>query len=173
MKYYLSLFCIFVILSGLDLFFSRLFIRSNISFVLAFLLTSAFIIPQKTRFIFRTLIPLMLICGLAGDSMSAVAPGIIFFTYCLLALIVITISKNIPSGDSIGYLIPVIFFVCLIFRLSFGIIFNGISFSIIYAILLPSFLSAIYTTVGAVMFAYLFETPFGNGLGKIIFNSES
>ncbi|MDO8512233.1 MAG: hypothetical protein Q7S57_03080 [bacterium] len=172
MKYYLTLIGFFVVLVGLDMFFSRLFMRSNVSLVLAFLLTTAFIIPQKTRYIFRTLIPLMLICGLAGDSMSAVSPGIIFITYCLLAIIVLSISKNIPSADSIGYLILVVFSVCLIYRLFFGVVFNGISFEIVSSVLLPSFFSAIYTTVGAVVIAYLFETSFGRGLGKIIFNED-
>lgn len=173
MRYYLSLFGLFVFLSVLDLFVSRLFMRANISFVLAFLLTSAFVIPQKTRFIYRTMIPLMLVCGLAGDSVSAVSPGVIFICYCLLAVIVVSISKNIPSADSVGYLVAVVFGVAILFRVVFGILFNGLSPAVFVSILLPAFLSAIYTAILAFVFAYLLETPFGHGFGKIIFNSDS
>ena len=172
MKYYLSLFCFSIFLAGLDLYLSRLFMHIDISLILAFLLTTAFIIPQKTRFIFRTIIPFMLICGLVGDSMSALAPGIIFITYCLLAIIVLSISKNIPSADSIGYLMLVVFSVCFIFRFIFGIVFSGFDTGIILSLLLPSFFSAIIMTIGAIVIAYLLETPFGHAFGKIIYNLD-
>jgi len=152
---------------------ARLFMRANISFVLAFLLTFAFMAPQKTRFIYRTMIPLMLICGLAGDSMSAVSPGIIFVCYCLLAIIVILIAKNIPNADSVGYLAIVVFGVTILFRVLFGGVFNGLSSTVLVSILLPAFLSALYTAILAFGFAYSLETPFGNGFGKIIFNSDA
>jgi len=173
MRYYLMLGASFVVLFSIDLFLSRLFMHTNISIVLSFLLTVAFFAPQKTRFFYRTLIPVAFVCGIVADGLSGLSPGIIFLSYVVLSIIVLEISKNIPSADSVWVLMLSVFTISLLFRLIIGLVSNQFVADVFLTIFYSSIVSAFYTTIGAAFFAFSFETSFGSAVGKIIFNSET
>lgn len=172
MKYYFTLVCLFLVLFGADLYLANLFAHANISVALVFVLAVAFLAPQKTRFVYRTLIPIIFLCGFTADSLSAVSPGIVFLAYFFMALFVLTIAKNIPRADSVGMLALVIFFTTLVYGIFIGLAVNHFSGIVVLALLAPSLLLAVCTTAGATIVAYFFETPFGEGVGKILFNTD-
>lgn len=172
MRYYLLLGAIFVVLVVVDLFFARIFAHNDLSITLVFLLTSALVAPQKTRFIFRSLIPIVLVCVIATDILSAVNPVVVFIAYVILTMIIVTIAQNVPRADDTTLFILTIFIVSFLFRFTMGLIFNRLNGDVLLAILLPAGITAIFTTVCATAFAYVLEMPAGQKFGKLLFNDE-
>lgn len=172
MRYYFLLICVFIGLTAIDLFFARLFSHADLSVALAFLLTLAFIAPQKTRFILRSMIPLVLVCGFAAETLSALGSGVVFIVYGLLAAIIIAIAQNLPRADDTKYFIIVILAASFIGRIIMGMVFNRLGVDVLLAILPNAAIFSVFTTVCGALFAYFLETPAGQRFGKVLFNEE-
>lgn len=172
MKYYLLLGVIFVVLTAVDMFFARLFAHSDLSITLAFLLTIALVAPQKTRFILRSLIPIVLVCVLSSDTLSAVNPVVFFIAYVVLTMLVVVIAKNVPRADDTKIFVMMVFAISFVFRFMMGLIFNRLGSDVVLVILLPTGISAIFTTVCAVAIAYFLDMPIGQKFGKLLFNDD-
>jgi len=172
MKYYSTLVGIYLLLSAGDLFLSRLFMHANFSMTLAFILTIAFIAPQKTRFIYRSIFPVFLVCGLAAENLSALPTGLVFLAYSFMTLIAVGLSKNIPRTDNLGALLAFVFCASLFFQFVFGVFANRFSGGLMVALIFPALKTAFFTAGSGLLLVVLLETAFGRTLEKILFNEN-
>jgi len=172
MKYYFSLIVAFFVLYFTELFFARILPTFNFSFVLIFLLTAAFFAPTKTRYYFRSLIPISIICGLVADGMSALPTGVIFTTYLIISLLVVNIVKNLPQGEDLRILVIIIFCSVFLLRIALSSVFNYPSFLVVGKDIISAFFSAAFSSIVGLFIAFLAETKRGSGIVKILFSEE-
>jgi len=172
MRYYVSLVIIFFFLWFIELFFARIFPVFNFSFALTFLLTVAFFAPTKTSYYYRALLPILIICGLVVDGMSVLPTGVVLVTYLVISLLVMNIAKNLPHGEDLRAFAIIIF--CSVFasRIILSFIFNFSNFSVVGKDMVSAFLSAAFSVVIGLFFAYLSETKNGSTVAKTLFFEE-
>jgi len=172
MKYYFSLAVIFFLLCFFELFFARILPVFNFSFVLIFLLTAAFFVPSKTRYYYRSLLPISAICGLAADGMSVLPTGITFVVYLIISLLVMNIAKNLPQGEDLRALAIIIFCSVFFSRLVLSFVFNHASVLVAGKDIVSAFFSAVLSSVFGLFLAFLIETKKGSAFAKILFSEE-
>lgn len=172
MKYYVSLIIIFFSLCFIELFFALIFPVFNFSFILTFLLTVAFFVPTKTRYYYRSILPIVIVCGLAVDGMSTLPTGTIFITYLLVSLLVLNVAKNLPQGEDLRAFVVVVFLAVFLLQVILSFVFNHFNFFVVRKDIFSAFFSATFSSVIGLFLAYLLETKKGSAFVKILFFEE-
>lgn len=171
MKYLFTLFFVYFVLIASDLFFLRMFPHLIISSSLMFLLASAAVVPQKTRFVYRALFPVIIICGFVADILSSSGRGIVFATYVLMALIVVLTIKNLPQGGNIHIFVSLFFVLTLIYRMAMSFMggFNGLNLSRHF---LFALISSLFCSIGAIIILGLINTRRFEKISKLLFRED-
>lgn len=172
MKYYFSLLAVFFLLYFVEFFFARISPVFSFSFILVFLLTFAFFVPSKTRYYYRSLIPISIICGLAADGMSALPTGVVFIVYLAISFLIMNIAKNLPQGEDLRALALIIFCSVFILRIILSLAFNYSDMSAVGGDIVPAFFSAVFSFVIGLSLAFLMETKKGTLVAKILFSED-
>jgi len=171
MKYLLTLLSAYFVLIAADLFFLRMFPHSAISVSLMFLLASAVAAPQKTRFVYRALFPIIIVCGLVGDILSSRGLGIVFTTYILIALVVVLVVKNLPQGGNVQIFVFIFFVMTFVYRIAMYFI-GGIRDVAFFPQLFSALSSSLYCSVGALILLIFINSRKFEKLSKLLFRED-
>jgi len=154
-KYYFYLVILFFSLIGLEIFFANLFPRMTIPLVLSFLIAFAFFTPSKTRYPYNAVVPVALISAFAGDAVSSLPSGVVFFVYIVMSLLTVNLAVNVPREKDVKILMLLSVLFILASRIVFVIWIRNPGLLLSRTFMLHSFGTAIIGSVFVVMFYFV------------------